>query len=71
MKRCKNCRYNHSENMKDRYGNSVGLICECRRYAPRMIAGADNSTGLASWEFPAVSPDSWCGEWRCKESEDA
>ncbi len=46
--RCKNCRF---------YNELYEELGECRRYAPRPFSSE------LRWEWPQVSPTSWCGEF--------
>ena len=37
-------------------------VMVCKRYAPRIIHGS--GTGWSSQQFPIVSSENWCGEFR-------
>lgn len=42
-------------------------IGSCHRYPPT-YAGEQTARELHGWRFPLVSPSSWCGEHRLRET---
>ena len=61
---CKKCRYFRP------FMGGEGQSGECRRYPPRIIAGArpDADTDFDNNGYwPVVGGGDWCGEWHTKE----
>lgn len=73
---CETCRY-----YRDTWGADIG---ECRRFPPVVPCMEPVALGVnveAPWpvemrggmltDFPLALPDSWCGEWRAADMEEA
>ena len=78
--RCGTCRFFQVENAAARMGSLAlyaGTTGECRRYPPRMVAGADRAksgyfaSGLPAPEWPILAEAEWCGEFAAVESASA
>ncbi len=54
---------------KCRFYNPEGR--ECRRYPPQVWGDPQSDTNCSySVNFPSVSKDTWCGEFKSKEEKD-
>lgn len=53
---CSNCAYYHP-------AEAMGHKGECHYHPPQVVQTGDADHPIIKSVWPAVSPDSWCGQW--------
>lgn len=66
--RCETCRFFLARTKRPRPGFSV-RYGECRRFPPLALVEPSAHHVPATFAFPAVHSDVWCGEWQSRAAE--